>query len=490
MKKGIRASGSQGVRKEGRRHGGGDGRRATQSPGIHAGVALVGIAGPIQSRGVHAGVSSAENPHPLYRHAARAYNNHRCRPLTLAPTLGLLCGLLSAPPSAAQNSFDGYTPVGHYATPTGGAFQDAFDAAPDGRVLFLAANDVYLETAPGSRRFKLLGPLTGEGAPVLFPAFIRMRPDGDAFAVGNSAGRVGIFDIRRMNGTWFSAAHYDADWFDAQHLCIREGVTVTLLDTQSSPGAPVNPVLIENCPIAAGIGFDDDRNLFTGNGYNGPEPSDTGWIMYFSYERWSGVLNGDPVVDFEEEGILVADVLSATSIGFDEDGNLHTGGGDFDTGDLDYVGLISGAAVAEAVGGGDPADPENPADVRKLDPDGGDPQNWYDATFSRSRQEMLVRDSATSNTYVYAVTGEVTCDDVRRLKAQCRGGGRVKVRLRLSHDGHDGEIVYATVDGVPFRSTMSGGKAKWHARGWETGMHDVDLSSPTGCGRGVQVTCE
>jgi len=402
----------------------------------------------------------------------------------------LVCGAALAAPAVAQDGFDRYALVGSYGLPSAGAFQDAFDAATDGRILFLAANDVYLETAPGARRFEPLGPLTGEGAPVVFPAFIRVRPDGRVFAVGNNAGKVGVFDVGSMEGAWFSAAHFDADWFDDRHLVVREGATVTLLDTQSPPQQPVNPVLISNCPIAAGIGFDDAGNLFTGNGLDGPEPSGTGWIMYFAHDRWRAVLDGAPVIDFEAEGLLVVDLLSATSIGFDAEGNLHTGGGDFDGGDLGYLGLVSGAAVAEAIAGRGPADPQDPRDVRKLDPDENDPDNWYDAAFNRPAREMLVRDAATSNVYVYAVAGHVTCDDVRRLTAGCRPEGRVKVQLRLRGGGRSGEAVYATVDGVPLRSVISGGRARWRSRGWSAGSHEVDLSSPAGCGRGVRVVCE
>jgi len=386
--------------------------------------------------------------------------------------------------------FDDYTLMGFYAPASAGAFQDAFDCLDDGRVIFIAANDVFIESSPGSRTFKALGPLTGQGAPVSYPAFIRVTPDGSLFAVGNNFDAVGIFRLRDLRGVWYRVDHFDADWLDNRHLVIRAGEVVTLLDTKSSPEKPVNPILIDNCPVSAGITFDVDDNLYTGNGFGNGEPSDTGWIMYFPAKRWRGVLRGDPVIDFEEEGVLVVDLLSATALGFDAEGHLHVGGGDFDTGDLDYAGLVNAGAIADAIAGRGPADPEDPDEVRKLDPDSNTPDNWYDVTISAVKRELLIRDGSTSTVYVHGLPGGVKCDNVRKLKAKCRAGSHIRIRVRLRDGRNDGDTMYVAADDIPFLETVKGKKLISRSGGWDAGEHSVSLVDPSECLSPVIVDCK
>ena len=55
---------------------------------------------------------------------------------------------------------------------------------------------------------------------------------------------------------------------------------------------------------------------------------DTGWIKAFEPADWMAPLTGGDPVDFEAEQTLIADLLSAASLGFDGEGDLYVGGGD------------------------------------------------------------------------------------------------------------------------------------------------------------------
>ena len=407
-----------------------------------------------------------------------------------AASLAVLLTVLTAPVAKAE-SFDGYTLMGRYTPPSAGPFQDAFDTLADGRVVMVAANEVFIETSVGSRVFRSQGQLTGEGAPVEYPAFVRVSPDSTHLAVGNNVDSVGVFTMDGLRGQWFPVGHFDADWLDDRHLFIRAGQeTVTLLDTQSQPQEPVNPVIIENCPVASGIVLDDDGNLYTGNGFGKEEHSDTGWIMFFSFADWSAVLRGAPPLDFEEDGTLVADLLSASSLGFDQAGHLHVGGGDFASGDRGYAGLINAKALADAIEGKGPVDPEDPEQVRKFDPDKKDPANWYDVTVVDAISEFLIRDAKTSTIYVHGLKGGITCDKIKRFKARCRPGGPLRFRVRLRSDDHDGSTMYVTIDNVPMRATVKRKNMKSRLRRPESGQHSVALVDPAECLEPIIVNCK
>lgn len=390
---------------------------------------------------------------------------------------------------ALASDIGGYGLRGVAPLPSAGAFQDMFDVHPDGRVIVVAANDVYIETSPGSRHFELRGALPGEGGPVSYPAFVRVSPDGTRFAVGNSFDAVGVFDVQTLAGTWFFVGHYDAEWFDAVHLAIRDAGDMTLLDTTSDPKAPVNPRFMTGGPFSAGVAFDATGNLYTGTGLKLNGPSETGWVKGFAYARWREAVEGGSLIDYEAEGVQVCDVLSAASLGFDASGNLHTGGGDFATGDVDALGIVAAEAIEAAWRGEGPADNDDPDEVRRVDPDGTNDSNWYDATHNAALGELLVRDAWTSLAYVYTVGSGVTCDDVRAFRARCGASGGVRARVRLSGEAQDGVVLYATLDGVPHQGAVDGRKARWTWRGVNSGEHAVSLTDPAECGAAVTVMC-
>jgi hypothetical protein len=194
--------------------------------------------------------------------------------------------------------------------------------------------------------------------------------------------------------TYFDLAHTEGAWRNDGQLALTAGVfglpsRVTLLEVGSNPGAPVNPTIITNIGGAsAGVGFDGAGRLYTGNGFDlvvGGGQSQTGWIKAFEPALWAA-----GAADFEGSGVLIADVLSATDLVFDHEGNLAVGGGDFAAGDTGYLGLIEAGALAAAAmggGGGGPVDLADAAAFTRLGP-GGSPFDFYSAAFNPATGEL------------------------------------------------------------------------------------------------------
>lgn len=328
--------------------------------------------------------------------------------------LGLVCVaavMVLGAGIARADAFNDYGPTGSFSLPA----SSPFDVLNDGRLVTLVGADVYTETAVGSRSFTELGTLTGMDVSNYGAAFIRVSPDGTRLAVGNNGGaswsnyEVGIFNLSDVTGQWFGVGHYDAEWVDNTNLALTAAgpagppSVVTALDTSSDPTSPTNPTVVTNIGgYSGGITFDADGNLYTGNAFDSTGPSDTGWIKAFSSASWEPALSGGPAVDFEAEGTLIVDLLSAAALGFDAEGNLHVGGGDLygGSGDNDYAGLVRSTVVADALIGSGPADPLDPGEVRKFDPNAASPESLYKVNYNDVTGELYLREGGTVYTYV------------------------------------------------------------------------------------------
>ncbi len=323
-----------------------------------------------------------------------------------------------AMPAARADAFTDYGLVGTFHLPAAARF----DVLADGRLVTVVGTSLYVETAVGARTFTSLGVLTGASFPggaFGGPAFVRVSPDGGRVAIGNNGGptyadyRVGIFNLADLTGAWFSAPHFDAAWIDDRHLALTAGAfgspsIVSALDTLSAPSSPSNVVVVANIGGAsAGIAFDAAGRLYTGNGFATGGPSDTGAIKAFEPAAWAAALSGGAPVNFETSGTLVADLLSASPLVFDGEGNLLVGGGDFLGGtDNDSAALLRQTALAAALSGGGPANPADPTQVRRFDPDAGNPFNYYDVNYNAITGEVYLRDGA--QVWVYVVPEPAT----------------------------------------------------------------------------------
>jgi hypothetical protein len=322
------------------------------------------------------------------------------------------------------DAFATYAFVGSFELPEGNV---VFDILPDGRIIVLVVSDhgggnysheLCVESTVGSREFTECDPLPGEDTDMAAPAFIRVSPDGSKLAVGNNGGvnwdnyQVAIVDLNAMAADWFPIRHWDAEWYDDTHLAITADTLsstgiVSVFDISSplDEGAP-NPleVIVNIGGASAGVTFDTLGNLYTGNGLQYGGPSGTGCVKVFESGEWIPVLGGAPALDFEETGIQVVDILSAASLGFDNEGSLHVGGGDLSGGpdDFDCAALVRSSAVAGALAGQGPADPEDPEVVRRFDPDSFSSSNFYAVNYNPVTTEPYMVDFWGTTVYVYA----------------------------------------------------------------------------------------
>jgi hypothetical protein len=257
--------------------------------------------------------------------------------------------------------------------------------------------------------------------PTFGAAFLRVSPDGTKFAVGNNGGasfsnyRVGVFSIATLSGVWFAVLHYDAAWVDDTRLAVTAGVFgdpsyVSVLDTASpNPESPSNPTVISGIGgSSGGVALDTAGNLFTGNGFVGAGPSETGVIMAFTESAWEAAYAGGTPLNFETQGALIADVLSASPMVFDAQGNLLVGGGDFSLpSETDHVALIRASAIGSALGGQGPANVNDPAQVRRLDPDVPNAFNFFYASANAAIARIYAKDFSETTVHVYLDTTNV-----------------------------------------------------------------------------------
>lgn len=336
--------------------------------------------------------------------------------------LGAVALSITVGGAAGADAFDRYgDSYRWFATPPvgDGSFGVAGAALPDGRLLMVTGNSVFLERSVGAGAFDEVAVFdAGETGGATDPAFIEVSPGGTRIAVGAGFGRpVAVFGFDALGtpdapsvlssgsaAAYFDVGHFDAAWLDESSLALTAGefgqpAFVSLLDTTSDPLNPQNRVVVSGIAGASsGVAFDGAGRLFTGNGFADGSGSDTGWIRAFESSEWMGG------ADFETGGTLIGDVLSAASLAFDADGNLAVGGGDFGTFDAGYLGVIHGAAIAGALGGGGPIDGGDPSQLLRLDPR-GDGFGYFGAAYNGFTGELYIADGTTWYATVPAPAG-------------------------------------------------------------------------------------
>lgn len=314
----------------------------------------------------------------------------------------------SAGASAFETYGGGYAPFRAPAFGDVGSFATKGDALADGRLLVVTGNEVFVESGVGTRQFAAVAsfdPAQTSGS--TDPAFVRVSPDGSRVAVGTGFGKpVAVFDVAALgtsaaptvltsgsNADYFAVNHFDAAWRDGSTLAISSGMfgqpsIVTALDVTSDPASPsVTPLIANIGGASAGIAFDDEGRLFTGNGFTGDGPSQTGEIRAFEPAEWAS-----GAADFEVGGAFVADVLSASPLLFDNEGNLFVGGGDFGAGfDAGTLAVVSADAIDGVLLGGS-IDASDTDQVRRLDPLGTG-FGFFEAAYNGATGELFVIDN-------------------------------------------------------------------------------------------------
>lgn len=337
-------------------------------------------------------------------------------PVVRATAVFLLLTVIA--PQARADAFEAYRRIGDFNLPAGTA---AFDVLPDGRLVAITGSTIHVETAVRSRLFAVLGALDGSDIPSFGAAFLRVSPDGTRVAIGNNGGalgnnsRVGIYSFPGLVGQWFAAAHFDAEWADDDRLAISHGdfvdpSVVSILNVNSSDTENPQFLIVINGigGASAGVAFDASGNLFTGNGFAFDGPSGTGTVKAFTAADWEDAYANQIATAFESGGQFILDVLSASPLAFDHEGNLVVAGGDFnEVGQSDFVGIARAAVVTGAATGVIPVDINDPAELRRIDPDTNNNSNFYTVVANAPLAELYVRDFGSQTVHVYLDTTNI-----------------------------------------------------------------------------------
>lgn len=286
----------------------------------------------------------------------------------------------------------------------------AFDVLADGRVIGMSGDDVLVETALGSGTFEIAGFFDRGLISEFGASFLSLSPEGTRVLVGDGnfgGARVYEVALSDLNGGRilhrpFEHENYAAAWYDTDRVAISAADPGTFLGEvrllDLSTGVSTRLVSLDGA--SAGVGFDRQGNLFTGNGYDLlPGGSQTGDVRAFLAAELAEVLSGQRgAFNFAEEGRAIGRVLSAGTLDFDARGHLFIGGGDFNSGEFDYFAVADASAVSRALGGGDPL---HLLDLYRDDPD-SEPFSFYSARFNAITAEWLVFSGSSLTLFRYA----------------------------------------------------------------------------------------
>lgn len=345
-----------------------------------------------------------------------------------------LFGLSGITPISIANAqeIETYELASNFEVPVGTSF---FDSLPDGKLIAVVNTDLYQETAAGSRDFELVGAIPNANFP-FGSGFLSVSPNGERFAVGNNltgaSAQVGVFTVSSLEGDWFNIGHFEAAWHNEQWLLVTDsGTEVLALDTLSLASSPnILQIIVGIGGFSGGISFDSASNLYVGNGFDTTSTgSETGSIKAFPASQWLPILSGGSALDFELEGQLIVDLLSAASLNFDVFGNFLVGGGDVfgGSGDNNYFAIVSSSALDTPLDGGIEIDPTDAERVRRDDPDTVSASNSYVLSYNSELQELYVRDvfgSSLNSVFVYSISALDDCpDDPEKSEAGVCGCG-------------------------------------------------------------------
>jgi len=322
----------------------------------------------------------------------------------------MLAGLLAANVAAAAD-FDDFGTNGQvyeFDLPTiVGGWSVAFDGFPNtgasakagiyelrGRLLAVNGNKVYLQKNYGSSQWV---EVANTGSVTMDPSFVRISKSGTEIAIGLGYNQKLLFFNASLlnpsspnltthaNVLQVTADYYDGAWRDDNTFFINGGAKIgstytsgvigyTLTTGAGAPTVSSGPYQVINSltGASAGLSFDSAHNFVTGIGYLPSPVNRTGEIRIWSASTINAIISGGSSVAYATGLILANNILSADSLGFDADDNLHVGGGDaFGVGGASengYMALVRQSACASALGGGGAVN-EAGSDYRELAPD-------------------------------------------------------------------------------------------------------------------------
>ncbi len=325
----------------------------------------------------------------------------------VGPSVGVLltaAGLSVVASTPALAGVPPYSLVGTFSAPTG-----TWDVLPDGRVIGLTGGTFVVESAPGAGDYGAIGSVDPTVISPFGATFIRVSPDGARIAIGDNnfgpGASVLLVNAAALNlggpapVASVAAANSEGVWTSNSTLFVSgfgSSPSVSRIDVEALTAT----LVVDNVASGSGGVASDGTRLFVGVGFDvGPAGGDTGLVRAFDLASLGGLHS--PPVTFDS-GAAVADVLSASSLGFDALGNLLVGGGDFFAGsdDFGYAAVVDAAAVAAALTGG-PLAPD--AAELRLSPFG--PGAFYSVRFNAFTGELLVSDGALIARYAVPAPG-------------------------------------------------------------------------------------
>jgi hypothetical protein len=250
-----------------------------------------------------------------------------------------------------------------------------FTAGPnEGRMLAATGTQVFISSGSGE---SVQWTQVAEVEFLMDPGFIRISPSGRQVALGLGMGQpLLVFNASVLDGgspdspvnlydspevKTFYETHYDFAWVGEDYLVINGGWWVVYGETSRS-GISALDITDENnytVPVcgrimgaSSGIAVDEDKNLYFGIGSGGNR---TGEIKVFPASTWwngTGPTGQELSYDDTEGSFVIAEsVLSCAYLGFDGEGNLHVGGGQYvqaNPAEVGYAALINHKLLEDA----------------------------------------------------------------------------------------------------------------------------------------------
>lgn len=220
--------------------------------------------------------------------------------------------------------------------PEPGSFFTGFTYGRDGRMLAWDGFTVYIQQSEESDVFQPIGSLPEEFRGATDPAFFVVSPNGRTILLGAGAGGSKFPDPEFNGNVW----KMPITGGTAEFLDLRTNQARTIVD--DIPGVP------------DGVALDGLGNLYVGMGAT-EDGVRTGEIFRFDAADVKRAVNQGAVLDYDDDGTFVADVLNGGDLAFDTENDLFVSGANFVENDLGYVAEVD-VATGQVVDRFDPVD--------------------------------------------------------------------------------------------------------------------------------------
>lgn len=290
---------------------------------------------------------------------------------------GLVSSTLAAVPA--------YTLVGSYPSSVPGGGRGAIGLSPDGLLYQIVGNDIYRQAAVNAGEFVRVGSLPAGSADSFGAAFIQPSPDGSLLAIGNGKFGPGqgvhvvpagsLSTSTPTPGTFVAVPNYSAAWSDAGTLYVTGfGSTSQVARVDLTPAAAATTVITSVGGASGGIAA-RNGSLYVGTGFG----AGVGDVRVFALSSLNAAASS---VAFTTGGFYT-NAFTAASVDFDALGNIIVSGQSFSD--------PNGVAVIDVAGGA------------RYNLPGLSPTERFGASFNSATGEILVRGSASSTIYRFAV---------------------------------------------------------------------------------------